>query len=168
MAKGIGNGFPLAAVVTTPKIAACLGDALHFNTFGGNPMASAVGIAVLKVIEEENLQKNALVVGTHFLKQLEKLRDKHSVIGDVRGKGLMIGVELVEDRTTRQPLAPGNVSQIWEDCREMGVLIGKGGIHGNVFRIKPPMCITKEDVDFTCQVMDAAITKFNANRKTAK
>lgn len=134
MAKGIGNGFPLAAVVTTPKIAACLGDALHFNTFGGNPMASAVGMAVLEVIEEEKLQKNSLVVGTHFLKELEKLRDKHSIVGDVRGKGLMIGVEMVEDRTTRQPLAPANMSQIWEDCREMGVLIGKGGVHGNVRR----------------------------------
>lgn len=132
MAKGIGNGFPLAAVVTTPKIAACLGDALHFNTFGGNPMASAVGLAVLEVIEEEKLQKNSLVVGTHFLNALEKLMDKHDVIGDVRGKGLMIGVELVEDRNTRQPMAPANFSEIWEDCREMGVLIGKGGIHGNV------------------------------------
>lgn len=132
MAKGIGNGFPLAAVVTTPKIAECLTQALHFNTFGGNPMASAVGLAVLEVIEEEKLQKNSLVVGTHFLQELEKLRDKHIVIGDVRGKGLMIGVELVEDRNTRQPMTGANFSDIWEDCREMGVLLGKGGIHGNV------------------------------------
>lgn len=132
MAKGIGNGFPLAAVVTTPKIADVLSQALHFNTFGGNPLASAVGIAVLDVIEEEKLQKNSLVVGTHFLKELDKLRDKHSVIGDVRGKGLMIGVELVEDRNTRQPMLPANFSEIWEDCREMGLLLGKGGLHGNV------------------------------------
>lgn len=132
MAKGIGNGFPLAAVVTTPKIAEVLSHALHFNTFGGNPMASAVGIAVLDVIEEEKLQKNSHVVGTHFLQELDKLRDKHAVIGDVRGKGLMIGVELVEDRNTRQPMQPANFSDIWEDCREMGLLLGKGGLHGNV------------------------------------
>lgn len=86
MAKGIGNGFPIGAVVTSRKIAEVLSQALHFNTFGGNPLACAVGIAVLDVIDEEEMQKNSLDVGTYLLKGLEKLRDKHDVIGDVRGK----------------------------------------------------------------------------------
>ena len=91
MAKGIGNGFPMAAVVTTPEIASKLSQALHFNTFGGNPMASAVGLAVLEVIEEEKLQENSKVVGTYLLEQLIQLVDKYEIVGDVRGKGLMIG-----------------------------------------------------------------------------
>ena len=93
MAKGIGNGFPMAAVVTTPDIASKLGQALHFNTFGGNPMASAVGMAVLDVIKEEKCQENSLEVGTYFLQELVKLVDKYDIVGDVRGKGLMIGAE---------------------------------------------------------------------------
>ena len=91
MAKGIGNGFPMAAVVTTPEIASKLGQALHFNTFGGNPMASAVGMAVLDVIKEEKCQKNSLEVGTYLLQELVKVADKYEIVGDVRGKGLMIG-----------------------------------------------------------------------------
>lgn len=83
---GIGNGFPLGAVVTTPEISKCLETALHFNTFGGNPLASAVGIAVLNVIEEEKLQENCLTVGNYFLKGLNELRSKHEIIGDVRGQ----------------------------------------------------------------------------------
>ena len=87
MAKGIGNGFPMAAVVTTPEIAATMGQALHFNTFGGNPMASAVGIAVFDAIKEETSQE----VDTYFLTKLVDLVDKYEIVGDVRGKGLMIG-----------------------------------------------------------------------------
>lgn len=86
MAKGIGNGFPLAAVVTTPKIAKCLGEASHFNTYGGNPMACAAGLAVLEVIEREELQKNALEVGTYLLESLQQLRACFDIVGDVRGQ----------------------------------------------------------------------------------
>uniref|UniRef100_T1GN78 Alanine--glyoxylate aminotransferase 2, mitochondrial n=1 Tax=Megaselia scalaris TaxID=36166 RepID=T1GN78_MEGSC len=91
LVEGIGNGFPMAAVVTTPKIAECLSQALHFNTYGGNPLASTVGISVLDIIEKEELQKNCLEVGTYFLKGLAELRDRYEIVGDVRGKGLMIG-----------------------------------------------------------------------------
>lgn len=129
---GIGNGFPMAAVVTTPEIAESLGLALHFNTYGGNPMASAVGIAVLDVIEEEQLQKNALEIGTYFLKSLAELKDRYEIIGDVRGKGLMIGLELVSDRETKAPLGVPHVLEIWEACKDMGVLFGRGGLNGNV------------------------------------
>ncbi|KAL1129413.1 hypothetical protein AAG570_013940 [Ranatra chinensis] len=132
MAKGIGNGFPLAAVVTTPKIAAALGTALHFNTFGGNPVACAVGLATLQAIEEEKLQANSKKVGTHLLMELEKLREEFPCVGDVRGKGLMIGVELVADKESKEPLAAKQFADVWEDCKDMGVLIGRGGTHGNV------------------------------------
>jgi len=134
MAKGIGNGFPLAAVVTTPEIAASLGQALHFNTYGGNPMASAVGIAVLDVIEEEQLQRNSLDVGTYLLKGLAELQQCFDIVGDVRGKGLMIGVELVGNSEKRTPLATPHVLDIWEKCKDLGVLFGRGGLHGNVSR----------------------------------
>ncbi|XP_034108088.1 alanine--glyoxylate aminotransferase 2, mitochondrial isoform X1 [Drosophila albomicans] len=154
MAKGIGNGFPLAAVVTTPEIAACLGQALHFNTYGGNPMASAVGIAVLDVIEEEKLQRNSLDVGTYFLNSLAELQQRYELIGDVRGKGLMIGVELVADRETRAPLATPHVLEIWETCKDLGVLFGRGGLHGNIINFRPPLCISYDDVDFTLNILD--------------
>lgn len=157
MAKGIGNGFPMGAIVTTPEIAATMAQALYFNTYGGNPMACSVASAVLDVIDEEKLQENSRVVGTYFLQELAKMRDEFSIIGDVRGKGLMIGMEFVEDKETRKPLAVEKINKIWETCKNMGLLVGKGGLHGNVFRIKPPMCITKKDVDFAIYTMKQAI-----------
>lgn len=101
MAKGIGNGLPLAAVVTTPEIAAVMGRKLHFNTFGGNPVCSAGGRAVLRVIDQENIQQRAADVGGYLKAGLEKLAQKHDVIGDVRGMGLLLGMELVKDRETK-------------------------------------------------------------------
>lgn len=155
MAKGIGNGCPLAAVVTTPKIAAVLAQRIHFNTFGGNPVVSAMGKAVLEVIERDKLQENAHKMGGHILAGLEKLKAKYPVIGDVRGKGLMLGVEMVKDRTTKEP-AKAECAQVLESAREMGLLIGKGGLWGQTIRFAPPMCITKADADFILEVFDAA------------
>ncbi|CAH1105330.1 unnamed protein product [Psylliodes chrysocephalus] len=157
MAKGIGNGYPLAAVATTKEIATGLAKAGHFNTFGGNPVACTTGLSVLEIIEEEKLQENCKTVGTHLLLELEKLKSKFPVIGDVRGKGLMIGVELVEDPKTRVALSTEKVLKFWEKCLDMGLIVGKGGISGNVIRIKPPMCITKEDADFTVKVFEVAL-----------
>ncbi|XP_071785665.1 alanine--glyoxylate aminotransferase 2, mitochondrial-like [Asterias amurensis] len=157
LAKGIGNGFPLAAVVTTPEIAKTLKSALHLNTYGGNPLAGAVGKAVLEVIEEENTQGISQDVGTYMLLELAKMRDEFEIVGDVRGKGLMIGVEMVTDKESRTPLPPDQMGPIWEDAKDMGVLIGKGGIHGNVFRIKPAMIISKEDADFGLSVLRLAL-----------
>jgi len=159
MAKGIGNGFPMAAVVTTPDIASKLGQALHFNTFGGNPMASAVGMAVLDVIKEEKCQENSLEVGTYFLQELVKLVDKYDIVGDVRGKGLMIGIEMVEDQESKTPLNAEKMMDIWDHTKQGGVLFGKGGFYGNVFRIKPPMCITKENADKAVAVFEEAVVK---------
>ncbi len=158
MAKGIGNGAPLAAVVTTAKIAAVLAQRIHFNTFGGNPVVSAQGKAVLEVIEREGLQANSLRVGNYLLNGFQKLAEKHPIIGDVRGKGLMLGVELVKDRTTKVP-AKEETMQVFEMAKDLGLLIGKGGFHGNVLRIKPPMCFTKADADFLLEVVDLCLAK---------
>ena len=157
MAKGIGNGCPLGAVVTTHKIAQSLLGKVHFNTFGGNPVVSAIGKAVLEVIERENLQANAHKIGTYLHAGLAKLKEKHKVIGDVRGKGLMVGIELVKDRGS---VAPASVecAQVLETTRNLGLLIGKGGLWGQTIRFAPPMCITQADADFTLEVFDAAFS----------
>ncbi|XP_033754471.1 alanine--glyoxylate aminotransferase 2, mitochondrial-like [Pecten maximus] len=162
MAKGMGNGFPLAAVVTTPEVASCMGRALHFNTYGGNPLSCAVGSSVLDVIENEGIQNNAHVIGTYFLQELEKLRDEFEIVGDVRGKGLMIGVELVQDKATKTPLPVEDVNSVWEDMKDMGVLIGKGGVYSTVLRIKPPMCLTMEDAQFSIAVFRRALENYSA------
>eukprot|EP00123_Amoebidium_parasiticum_P016150 comp23309_c0_seq1/m.38301 comp23309_c0_seq1/g.38301 ORF comp23309_c0_seq1/g.38301 comp23309_c0_seq1/m.38301 type:complete len:512 (-) comp23309_c0_seq1:15-1550(-) len=159
MAKGIGNGYPIGAVVTTAAVAKSLSKALHFNTFGGNPIASTVGIAVLDAIKEDKLQENCKGVGNHFLNELAKLHDESPFVGDVRGKGLMIGVELVNSRENRTPLENEKVLKVWEAMREYGVLVGKGGLNGNVLRIKPPMCITKDDADFCVAVLRKALER---------
>ncbi|MBW1995607.1 MAG: aminotransferase class III-fold pyridoxal phosphate-dependent enzyme, partial [Deltaproteobacteria bacterium] len=157
MAKGIGNGVPLAAVVTTPQIAYTLAQRIHFNTFGGNPVSCAAGKAVLEVIENEGLQNNSLTVGNYLIEKLNMLSEKHDIIGDVRGLGLMTGIELVRDRKTKTP-AKEECTEAFERAKDMGLLVGRGGLYGNVIRIKPPMCIKKEDVDFLIAVLDSAFS----------
>ncbi|MFN2324474.1 MAG: aspartate aminotransferase family protein [Gemmatimonadales bacterium] len=157
MAKGIGNGMPLAAVTTRAEIAQTLTQRIHFNTFGGNPVSMAAGLAVLDVIDEEGLQENCRVVGGQLRRGLERLAERHPLIGDVRGLGLMLGVELVRDRRTREP-ARAETLDVLEHARELGVLLGKGGLDGNVLRIKPPMCITGADAEFALDVLDRALT----------
>lgn len=155
MAKGIGNGAPLGAVVTTPKIAQSLMGKVHFNTFGGNPVVSAVGKAVLEVIEKENLQANSLKLGGYILAGLNKLKEKYKIIGDVRGKGLMLGIEMVKDRVTKVP-ATAECAQVVETAKDLGLLLGKGGLWGQTIRFAPPMCITQADADFLLAVLDEA------------
>src|SRR5436190_12434513 len=156
MAKGIGNGVPLGAVTTRMEIAQSLTQRIHFNTFGGNPVCMAAGLAVLDVIEEDGLQENSRVVGGRLKAGLKELQTRHRLIGDVRGMGLMLGAELVKDPETKEP-ATQETMAVWESLREMGVLVGKGGLFGNTLRIKPPMCVTAADVDFTLEVLDAAL-----------
>jgi len=158
MAKGIGNGAPLAAVVTTPEIAKPLAERIHFNTFGGNPVSCAIGKAVLEVMEKENTQQNCLIMGERLLGGFRDLLEKYDIIGHVRGMGLMTGIELVKDRATKEP-ATAECARVWERARELGLLIGKGGFYGNVLRIKPPMCITSADVDYMIQVLDIAFSE---------
>ena len=156
MAKGIGNGCALGAVVTTPKIAQALASRIHFNTFGGNPVACAQARAVLQVIDREALQANSLKIGAYLKNGFTKLAKKHTLIGDVRGLGLMLGIELVKDRKTKEP-AKEECAAVFEACRDMGLLIGKGGLWGNTLRIKPPMIFTKSDSDFMLAVLDEAL-----------
>lgn len=157
MAKGIGNGVPLAAVTTRMEIAKSLTQRTHFNTFAGNPVCMAAGMAVLDAIDEDGLQENARLVGGRLKSGLQRLMSHHALVGDVRGMGLMIGVELVTDRTKKTP-ARNETLDVLEAAREMGVLLGKGGLDGNVLRIKPPMCITAEDADFALDVLDRAFS----------
>ncbi len=158
MAKGIGNGCPLGAVVTTPKIATALSQRIHFNTFGGNPVVCAQGKAVLEVIEEEKLQANALKIGNRILTGLNELKQKHDLIGDVRGKGLMLGIELVKDRRSKEP-AKEECAQVVETAKDLGLLLGKGGLWGQTIRFSPPMCINEQDADFLLEVLDLSLQK---------
>jgi len=149
MAKGIGNGFPMGAIVTTEAVAQSLRRALHFNTFGGNPLACSVGSAVLRVIDEEKLQENSAKVGTYMIEQLMTIGSR--LIGDIRGQGLMIGIELIEQ--DGRPLNATAMGDIFEKTKDYGILVGKGGLRGNVLRIKPPMCISKSDADTAVEVI---------------
>src|SRR3954463_10582566 len=158
MAKGIGNGVPLGAVTTRMDIAQKLAQKLHFNTFGGNPVSMAASLAVLDVIDDEGIQANAKKQGARFKSGLQKLAQSHKLIGDVRGMGLMLGVEMVRDRATKEP-ASGETAELLEAMREQSVLVGKGGMNGNVLRIKPPMCITEADVDYALDALDQSLSR---------
>ncbi|MEW6755461.1 MAG: aspartate aminotransferase family protein [Candidatus Latescibacterota bacterium] len=161
MAKGLGNGIPLAAVTTRPQIARTLAGRLHFNTFGGNPVSAAQGLAVLDVIEEDGLQENARLVGSHCRRGLDRLAAAHPLVGDVRGRGLMLGVELVRDRQTREP-ARQETAAVVEALRRRQVLVGKGGLDANVLRIQPPMCLTCQDVDYALDALDESLDEVAA------
>ncbi len=152
MAKAFGNGIPLGAVTTRREIAETLAQKLHFNTFGGNPVSMAAGSAAMDVIDQENLVENSRIQGRRLKNGLLELQQRHSLIGDVRGKGLMLGVELVRDRSSREP-APDETLQLLDLARRQQILFGRGGPHGNVLRIKPPLCLTTEDVDFALQAL---------------
>jgi len=156
MAKGIGNGAPLACVVTKPEIAQAMTKKLHFNTYGGNPVSMAQGLATLDVILEEKIQQRAKEMGAYLMEGLRDLEKRHAIVGDVRGRGLMLGMEIVEDKKSKTP-AGARCAAVFERCKDLGVMVGKGGLFGNVLRIKPPMCITREDCEFCCRVLDIAL-----------
>ena len=154
LGKPIGNGHPLAAVVTTPEIAESFNTGMeYFNTFGGNPVSCAVGLAVLDVIEEEKLQENALRIGDRMKKGLEKLKAKYPLIGDVRGLGLFIGIELVLNRETLAP-ATEQATYVIERMKEEGILISTDGPFHNVLKIKPPMVFTEANADLLVSTLD--------------
>ena len=157
MGKPMGNGHPLAAVVTTRAIAEAFANGMeYFNTFGGNPVSCAVGSAVLDVIEEEDLQENALRVGEHLLQGLRELMARHALIGDVRGLGLFIGVELVRDRETLAPAAE-EARYIIERLKEEGILLSIDGPLHNVLKFKPPLVFSREDADFLVRTLDKVL-----------
>lgn len=156
MAKGIGNGFPIGALVTRREIAEVLGQKMTYNTYGGSPLACAAGLAVLEEIDAASMVDNARACGTRLLERLDNLAGKQALIGDIRGRGLMIGVELVRDRTTKEP-ARAETDRALEALREMGCLVGRAGFAGNVLRITPPMCATLEDMDFIADCLEVAL-----------
>ncbi|MFQ5570657.1 MAG: aminotransferase class III-fold pyridoxal phosphate-dependent enzyme [Rhodothermales bacterium] len=153
LGKPIGNGHPLGAVVTTPEIAASFHNGMeYFNTFGGNPVSCAVGMAVLDVIEEDALQAKALHVGAHLKAGLERLAVTYPVIGDVRGRGLFIGVELVRDRVSLEPAA-GQAAYVVNRMRERGILLSTDGPLHNVLKIKPPLVFTEANADLLVETL---------------
>ena len=152
-AKGMGNGIPIGWTIATAEVADKY-PGLTFSTFGGNPVSSAAALAVIKLIEEEDLRTNARTVGDYFRGKLEELKEKHQIIGDVRGMGLMQGIELVKDRETKEP-APEAVLKVFEETRRQGVLIGKGGLYGNVIRTGLMLNSTKDHVDELIRALDA-------------
>lgn len=143
MSKGIGNGFPLAAVAMRRDMAESMAQRKFFNTYGANPMACAAGRAVLAVIDDEGLQENARRVGERLGATLQRMREAHEVVGDVRGHGLMRGIEFVRDRRTREP-GETEAARVQEALRERGVIVGRSGQYKNVLRINPPMCLTPD------------------------
>src|SRR3981189_246512 len=156
-AKGLANGVPIGLTVTTPEIASSF-QGLNISTFGGNPVTSRAAKATIDFIEEENLLENAHTVGSYFRGKLEELQAKHALIGEVRGMGLMQALELVKDRKTKEP-APEATAQVMERAREKGLLIGKGGLLGNVLRLSPMLNISKADVDEGVRLLDKAFSE---------
>jgi 4-aminobutyrate aminotransferase-like enzyme/Ser/Thr protein kinase RdoA (MazF antagonist) len=154
LGKPIGNGHPLGAVITTREVAESFNNGMEFfSTFGGNTVSCAVGLAVLKVVLEENLQDHARRVGDHLLKGLHALAQRYPLIGDVRGSGLFLGVELVRDPITLEPAAE-EASFISNQMRERGILLGTDGPHHNVIKIRPPMPFSEDDADCLLATMD--------------
>lgn len=153
MAKGLGNGLPIGAVITTAEIADKVQKNM-INTFGGNPVSAATGLAVIETIQQDNLMKNAKTVGDHLIAGLKDLQKKFPQIGDVRGKGLMLGIELA-DPATKAPLTD-ECARIVEHAKDNQLVVGKGGLWGNTIRIKPPMIITKSDADQCLRVLTKA------------
>ena len=146
MAKGIGNGIPLGAVVARRDVAESMSEKFLFHTYGANPMACAAGRAVLRVIKEENLIENARRVGAALKADLDALMQRHQIIGDVRGRGFMMAIELVEDRQSKKP-APEETAEVFEATRRNGLVMSKSGNFKNILRMVPPLCLSMEDVE---------------------
>jgi len=155
MAKGIGNGIPLGAVVAKREVAACMAEKFLFHTYGANPVATAVGRAVLRVIAAEGLQDNARRVGAALKAGLLGLQQKHDAIGDVRGKGLMLAIELVKDRASKEP-DPETTARVFEETRRQGLVVSKSGRHRSLLRMVPPLCLAMEDVADVVAGLDAS------------
>jgi 4-aminobutyrate aminotransferase len=160
-AKAIANGLPLGACTARTDIADSFQPGDHLSTFGGNPVCCAAALANIEFIQEEDLPKRATESGRYVMHRLEELKSKHKLIGDVRGKGLMIGLELVKNRESKDP-APSETAKIRALCRDKGVLIGSGGVLGNVLRIQPPLVISQSQLDIAIDAVDQSLKEVEA------
>jgi 4-aminobutyrate aminotransferase len=158
-AKGLGNGAPIGVTTAISEVADSF-PAPTICTFGGNPVSTAAALAVIREIEDKQLKENAQVVGEYFGSKLEELKEKHPLIGDVRGMGFMRGIELVKDRETKEP-APQALAKIFEGTKKRGVLIGKGGLYGNVLRLGPPLIATKDHIDELITALDGGFAELS-------
>ena len=164
MAKGIANGFPMGNVITTDKIANSMEDAgLIFNTFGGNPISAVAALSTMEIMQKEAGPEHCDKMGRLLMSGLKKLQERYHFIGDVRGKGLMIGIELVKDKESKEP-APETVSQFFEESKKQGLLVGKGGLYGNVIRIAPPLTVNETQIG---ESLDKMARSFAACEKAA-
>jgi 4-aminobutyrate aminotransferase-like enzyme len=156
MGKPIGNGHPMAALVTTEEIAESFANGMeYFNTFGGNPVSCAAGLKVLEIIARDGLLRNASAIGADLLPRMRALMDKHMVIGDVRGLGLMLGIDLVKDRASKEP-ATERAGRVVERCRELGVLMGTDGPYDNVIKLRPALIFSQANADHLMDVLAQA------------
>ena len=157
MAKGIADGFPLSGFIAREEIADAFKPGDHLSTFGGNPVSCAAGLANIEFLEEQKLADQALQKGEFLRAQLDSMKAKHKKIGEIRGKGLMIGIELVRDKERTPANTEG--SQARDYCCEKGLLLGLGGVYGNVLRIQPPLVISKEQMERVLGILDQALQK---------
>jgi len=159
-AKGLANGSPIGLTVAKPAVADSI-TRLTISTFGGNPVTATAAKAVIDFIEEQNLLANCAETGAYLREGLEGLKDKHELIGDVRGMGLLQAIELVQDRQTKAPAA-GETALALEAARENRLLLGKGGMYGNVLRVSPPMNVGRADVDQFLKLLDRSLASCGA------
>ncbi|TFG98614.1 aspartate aminotransferase family protein [Candidatus Thorarchaeota archaeon] len=158
LAKGFGSGIPIGGFITRPELADDYTVADGFATFGGNPLSCAAAVAVIDIIQESNYLERAAKLGNELKKKLQALHEDHKIVGDVRGQGMMLGVELVRNRDTKEP-AIQEMLQVMEYCREKGLLIGKGGLDNNVVRLQPPLELTSEQIDEACSILGEAFSE---------
>jgi 4-aminobutyrate aminotransferase len=154
-AKGVGNGVPIGGIIATDELANSI-KSLSLSTFGGNPLATTAALANLNYVATNNLRQNALEMGTYLKERLHGLAEKHQLIGDVRGMGLLVALELVTDRTTKEP-ARDAATRLLQAAKDRGLIVGRGGLLGNVIRICPPLIINRADVDEAVRILDDAL-----------
>jgi 4-aminobutyrate aminotransferase-like enzyme len=162
-AKGIADGFPLGAFTARPDVGDAFKPGDHLSTFGGNPVSCAAALANIEVMLDEKLPENSAARGEQIMKRLEKFAESAPLIGDVRGKGLMIGVELVTDK--QKTPAAAETKEMRRLCREAGVLVGAGGTFANVIRLQPPLTLSAEEADRICDVVSDAVAKIAGAKK---
>ena len=160
--KGMASGYPIAAVVTTPRIASAWKANMRSSTFLGNPVGCAASLACIEEIEEKGLVERSRVEGAYFLSKLAALQERHPLVGDVRGKGMMVGLELVKDRQTKEP-APAATAKLVSALLRRGIMAtNSGGAHGNVVKLSPPLVITREQLDYAVQAFDETLSEVEA------